>query len=190
MALVNDIARSYRRPGSVFDGLLSRGADDKTGLVFLLLAMALGFVSQLPGVSRRANTPDPELDAAIFAEREDVRPIEGVEVPEALVDAKFQLFLSSELTIWFLILPLAFYGLAMLGHLALRALGLRPDSTHSRLALFWALVVAVPLKLLHGLVLGMIGPGPSLTLVGFLWFALLVWIWGVNLRVVAGTAKA
>ncbi len=188
MALVNDIVRSYRRPRPVFGGLLARGADDKTGLVFLLLAMALGFVSQLPGVSRRANTPDPELDAAIIAERDDVRPIEGVEVPEGLVDAKFQALMSAEIMVWFLILPLVFYGVAMLGHLAMRAFGRKPDTTASRLALFWALVVAAPLKLLHGLVLGMIGPGSSLTLVGFIWFAVLMWNWTANLRVAGAEA--
>ena len=189
MALVNDIVRSYRRPRPVFGGLLARGADDKLGLVFLLIAMGLGFVSQLPGVSRRANTPDPELDAAMIAERDDVRPIEGVEVPEGLVEAKFQAFMSAELMVWFLILPLVFYGVAMLGHLVAKLFGGRPDTTASRLALFWALLVAAPLKLLHGLVFGMIGPGPSLTLVGVLWFAVLMWNWTMNLRV-AGWERA
>jgi len=185
VALVNDIIRSYRRPQAVFDGLLGRGADEKTGLVFLMLAMGIGFVSQLPSVSRRANTADPELDAAILAERADVRPIEGTEVPEGLVDAKFQLFMSSELVIWFLVLPLVLYGVAMLGHWAMRLLGKRPDSTASRLALFWALLVATPAKLLHGLVAGFIGAGPALTLVGAIWFALLMWNWTMNLRTAA-----
>lgn len=183
MPLVNDIVHSYRRPRVVFGGLLVRGADEKTGLVFLLLAMALGFVSQLPGVARRANTPDAELDAAIIEERDDVRPIEGVEVPDALVDAKFQALVSAEIMIWFLILPLVFYGVAMLGHVVMRALGRRPNTVASRLALFWALVVAAPLKLFHGLVFGMIGPGPALTIAGFLWFAVLMWVWTANLRV-------
>ncbi|MBF9042039.1 hypothetical protein HKCCE4037_01765 [Rhodobacterales bacterium HKCCE4037] len=183
MALVNDIAGAYRRPRPVFAGLLARGVDDKTGLVFLLLAMGLGFLSQLPGVSRRANLPDPELDAAILAERADVRPIEGVEVPDALVDAKFSAFLSAEIMVWFLILPLVFYGVAMVGHLVVRLLGGRPDGTASRLALFWALLVAVPLKLLHGLTFGMLGPGIEVTLVGVLWFAILMWNWSMNLRV-------
>ena len=44
MALVSDIVGAYRRPRPVFDGLLARGADEKTGLVFLMLAMLLGFV--------------------------------------------------------------------------------------------------------------------------------------------------
>lgn len=190
MPLVTDIVRSYRSPRPVFNGLLSRGADDKSGLVFLMLAMGIGFVSQLPGVARRANTRDPELDAAIMAERGDVRPIEGTEVPAGLVDAKFQLFISSELTIWFLILPLALYGVAMLGHLALRVLGQKPDTTASRLALFWALLVATPLKLLHGLVLGFIGTGPALTLVGAMWFVVLMWNWTMNLRAAAAAANS
>jgi hypothetical protein len=189
MALVPDIVGSYRRPRPVFSGLLARGADDKTGLVFLLLAMAMGFVSQLPGVARRANTADPELDAAIIAERDDVRPIEGVEVPEALVDAKFQAFMSAEIMVWFLILPLVFYGVAMVGHLVARLFGGQPDTTASRLALFWALVVATPLKLLHGLVSGMIGPDVTLTFVGFLWFAVLMWNWSMNRRVAGGEAR-
>ncbi len=190
MALVTDIVGSYRRPRPVFSGLLARGADDKTGLVFLLLAMALGFVSQLPGVSRRANLPDPVLEAAISAERDDVRPIEGVEVPEAMVDAKFSALMSAEIMVWFLILPLVFYGVAMLGHVVAKLFGGAPDTTASRLALFWALLVAVPLKLFHGLVFGMIGPGPALTAVGFLWFVVLMWNWSMNLRVAGWEARA
>jgi hypothetical protein len=190
MALVPDIVGSYRRPRPVFSGLLARGADDKTGLMFLMLAMAMGFVSQLPGVSRRANLPDPELEAAIAAERNEVRPIEGVEVPAGMIDAKFDALLSAEIMVWFLILPLVFYGVAMVGHLVARMLGGKPDGTASRLALFWALVVAVPMKLFHGLVFGMIGPGPALSLVGFLWFAVLMWNWSMNLRVAGWGARA
>jgi len=58
------------------------------------------------------------------------------------------------------------------------------------LALFWALLVATPLKLLHGLVLGLIGSGPGLTLVGALWFALLMWNWTINLRVASAPPTA
>lgn len=190
MALVPDIVGSYRRPRSVFSGLLARGADDKMGLMFLMLAMGLGFVSQLPGVSRRANLPDPEFEAAIAAERNDVRPIEGVEVPASMTDAKFNALLTAEITVWFLILPLVFYGVAMVGHLVAKLLGGKPDTTASRLALFWALVVAVPLKLFHGLVFGMIGPGPALSAVGFLWFVVLMWNWSMNLRVAGWEARA
>ena len=183
MALVTDIVRSHGRPREVFGAILKRGVDDKTGFFFLIIALVMGFVSQLPGVSRRANLPDPALEAAIAQERDDVRPIQGAEVPEDMVDAKFAALMSAELMVWLFILPLVFYGLAMVGHFAARALGGAPSTVASRVAMFWALLVATPLKLLHGLVFGMIGPGPALTLVGLLWLVLFMWTWTSNLRV-------
>lgn len=182
MAVTTDILRSYRRPREVFAGLLSRGVSEPVGLIYLVVAMGLGFVSQLPGVQRRANLSDPALEAAIRAEAGDVRPIAGLDVPENMIDAKFQAMMSAELMIWFFILPLVFYGIAFLSRLILRLFGWQISGLATRMALFWALLVAVPLKLLHGMVYGMIGPGPALTAVGAVWFAVLLWNWSANLR--------
>ena len=183
MAVSSDILRAYRQPREVFRGLLDRGVTDRLGLVFLALAMALSFVSQLPSVTRRSRTPDAELEAAIRAEAGEVRQIEGTQVPQDMVDAKFQLFIAQELMVWFFILPLLFYGIAMLGGFVARRLGAELDGVTSRVALFWALLVAVPMKLVHGVVYGVVDSGPILMLAGLPWFAVLLWAWVSNLRV-------
>lgn len=182
MAVTTDIFASYVRPRQVFGRILSRGVTEAQAFVFLLVAMLLGFVSQLPYASRRANTSDPELEAALRADAADVRQIEALQVPQNMVDAKFEFFLSSEVTIWFFLLPLFFYAVAGLSYLVLRGLGRSFQGVELRMALFWALLVVTPLKLLHGLFLGFVGEGPMLTIVGFAWFAALIWVWFSNLR--------
>ena len=167
---------------------MDRGVTDRLGLVFLALAMALSFVSQLPSISRRAREPNPELEALIRAEAGDVRQIEGTQVPQDMVDAKFQLFLAQELMVWFFILPLFFYAVALIGLWVARRLGATLDGVTARVALFWALLVAVPMKLLHGVVYAVIGAGPLLMLAGLPWFLVLVFNWVNNLRV-AGWAE-
>lgn len=181
MAVTGDIFASYLRPRRVFARLLARGVNDRIGIAYLLLAMGLGFVSQLPWITRRANLSDPEMEAAIRAEAGDVRQIEALDVPENMIDAKFEALLSAELFIWFFILPLFFYGLAAISQLVLRLFGRRPEGIDVRMALFWALLVATPLKLLHGLMAGMLGEGPALSLIGFVWVVVFVWVWGGNL---------
>ena len=47
----------------------------------------------------------------------------------------------------------------------------------ARMALFAALVTVSPAMLLQGLVAGLIGPGPQLTLVGILVIVGFLWIW-------------
>ncbi|MEM1274772.1 MAG: YIP1 family protein [Pseudomonadota bacterium] len=182
MAVTTDIVRSYRRPRHVFAGQLAQGSKERIALAYLALAMILGLVSQLPSVSRRANVSDPELEAAIRAEAGNVRQIEDMTVPENMIDAKFEAFLSAELMVWLFILPLIFYGLSALSVWIVRLCRGQVAGVDARLALFWALVVATPLKLLHGLVYGMIGPGAALTAVGFLWCVIFLWNWSANLR--------
>ena len=46
-----------------------------------------------------------------------------------------------------------------------------------RLALFWALLAASPLMLLHGLVRGFIGESTPQMIVGALWFVVFMWFW-------------
>ncbi|MEM1341498.1 MAG: hypothetical protein AAGF68_04210 [Pseudomonadota bacterium] len=182
MAVTTEIFASYLRPGRVFSRILARNLTEAQTFMYLMAAMLLGFVSQLPYVSRRANLPNPEMEAAILAEAGEVRQIEAVEVPQDMVDAKFEAFMSAEIVIWFFILPLFFYGLAGLSQLAFRLLKRQVRGVDLRMALFWALLVATPLKLAHGLFAGMIGPGPALTLVGFVWLLVFLWVWSGNLR--------
>ncbi|MEL6531654.1 MAG: hypothetical protein AAFQ06_01310, partial [Pseudomonadota bacterium] len=117
MAVTTEIFASYLRPGRVFSRILARNLTEAQTFMYLMAAMLLGFVSQLPYVSRRANLPNPEMEAAILAEAGEVRQIEAVEVPQDMVDAKFEAFMSAEIVIWFFILPLFFYALAGLSQL-------------------------------------------------------------------------
>lgn len=188
MAVSSDILRSYRRPGAVFESLLDRGMTDRLSLVFLALAMALSFVSQLPSIGRRSREPNPELEALIRAEAGEVRQIEGTQVPQDMIEAKYQLFLAQELMVWFFILPLMFYGLALISLWVLRRFGARLDGVSARAALFWALLVAVPMKLIHGMVYAAVDDGVILMAAGVPWFGIFVWNWIHNLRV-AGWAQ-
>ena len=73
--------------------------------------------------------------------------------------------------------PLALYALSWLLHLLARVLGGAGESYRARLVLFWTLLASSPILLLNGLVAGFIGPGPALTSVGAIWFAVVLWFW-------------
>ena len=77
---------------------------------------------------------------------------------------------------------------AMLGGFVARRFGATLDGPTVRVALFWALLVAVPMKLVHGAVYGVVAGGPILMLAGLPWFAVLLWAWVSNLQV-AGWAE-
>jgi len=183
MAVTSDIFQSYLRPVEVFRRLLDRGVNDRLGLIFLALAMGLSFVSHLPAIRRKSLEPNPELEASIIAEAGAVRQIDGVQVPQDMVDAKFENFLSGEIMVWFFVLPLIFYGLAQLGGLVVRLVqGHKLPGPVIRVAFFWALVVALPMKLLHSLVYAVTDTGPVYVWAGLPWVAVLVWNWSSNLR--------
>ena len=95
---------------------------------------------------------------------------------------ELNMLLGATLLAWVIIAPLIFYVLAGLSHLLAMALGGRGDWYGARLALFWSLLAASPLLLLHGLVAGFVGPGPELQGVGILWLAVFVWFWISSLR--------
>ncbi|MEM9912912.1 MAG: YIP1 family protein [Pseudomonadota bacterium] len=182
MPVTTDILASYRRPRSVMARLLSGGADDRVAFAYLTAGLMIGFISQLPGLMRQANEPNPEFEAAIRAEAGDVRPIESVAVPADIVDAKFEALMSGALMAWIFILPLLFYGVAALSLPILRAMGAKIDGLGARLALFWAFLAAIPLKLFQGLVAGFIGPGPVLIAAWLIWLLVFVWFWASNLK--------
>jgi nitrogen fixation/metabolism regulation signal transduction histidine kinase len=77
----------------------------------------------------------------------------------------------------------AWYGVAAISHLVARLAGGRGTFYHARLALFAALVAATPLMLLHGLTMGLIGPGPQALLVGAVAGAGFVVLWMIMLAV-------
>lgn len=154
MAVTQDIVATYRGPGAVLRRLLDRGQREDRALAILMAGCLVVFVSQWPVLARRAHIEQIELNP----------------------------LLGGSLLAWLFIAPLALYALAALSHAIARAMGGKGSYYGARLALFWALLAASPLMLLNGLVGGFIGPGPALTLVGFVWFVLFLWFWLAGLR--------
>ncbi|WP_425080620.1 YIP1 family protein [Ruegeria arenilitoris] len=154
MPVTSDIVATYRGPGRVVRRLLALGQREDRALVFVMGFCVVAFIAQLPGLARRAHLEGLELNALMAA---------------ALLGTVF-------------ILPLLFYLLAFVSYGAARLVGGRGTAYGARLALFWALLSSTPLVLLNGLVAGLIGPGPALTLVGAAWFGVFIWFWLAGLR--------
>ena len=153
MAVTADMVRTYRAPRAVVRDLLAQGRREDRALIILFLACGLIFVAQWPRLSREAFLTDLPLDMLVGA-------------------ALFG---------WGFVAPLALYLIAGISHLAARPFGGRGDAFGARLALFWALLAAAPLWLLHGLVAGFVGPGPAQSLVGFAALAAFLWFWVAGL---------
>lgn len=154
MAVTSDIAAMYRRPRPVVARLLEMGPREDRALVFLMLFCGLGFVAQLPRLSREAYLSEQEV----------------------------QMLMGGALLGWIFIAPLFFYALAAVSHLVAMVVGGKGGWHGARLVLFWALLSSAPLFLLLGLVAGFIGPGAAQTLVGILWLAVFGWFWFIGLR--------
>ncbi len=154
MPVTTDITATYRGPGKVMRRLLSMGPREDRALAFVMVACVIVFVSQMPRLARIAHLTGQELD----------------------------MLLGGALFGWVFLAPLILYLLAALSHLIARILGGQGDWFGARLALFWALLASSPLVLLHGLVAGMIGPGPGLQAVGLLWLAIFGWFWFACLK--------
>lgn len=153
MPVTTDIARSYVRPRAVMRRLLAAGQREDRAIAILMAGCLLVFVAQWPRLAREAQ-------------------LDGAPLDQALAYSFFG---------WLMLAPLIFYGLAALSHVVARLFGGQGSWYGARLALFWALLAASPLMLLNGLVAGLIGPGPALSLVGGLWVAGFVLIWLLGL---------
>lgn len=155
MAVTDSILATYRAPGRVMRDVLAGERHEARALAYLLAALAVIHVAQWPAMSRAAFLqPDVPLSQRMFA--------------------AFLAVLAA--------MP-AFYGLAALSHLLLRAFGGRGSFFDARIALFWALLAITPLMLLQGLVAAFLGPGPALTLTGLAVFAAFLWFWVTGLRI-------
>ncbi|MBK0326582.1 YIP1 family protein [Rhodobacteraceae bacterium F11138] len=154
MPVTTDITATYRGPGRVMRRLMAMGPREDRALAFLMVACVIVFIAQMPRLSREAHLKEQELD----------------------------MLLGGALFGWVFLAPLMLYLLAAISHLIARALGGRGDWFGARLALFWALLASSPLILLHGLVAGMIGPGPGLQAVGLLWLVIFGWFWFACLK--------
>jgi len=154
MPVTGDIVATYRGPGRVIERLQANGVREDRALVFLMLGCTIVFIAQLPRLSREAHLSGQDLNMAM----------------------------GGALLGWLFLAPLIFYALAGLSQLVARLLGGQGNGYGARLALFWALLAASPLLLLHGLVAGFIGPGPGLQAVGLIWLGVFLWFWVSGLR--------
>lgn len=154
MPVTSDIMATYRGPGRVVQRLLLAGNREDRALALLMAFCVIAFVAQMPRLSRQAHLTGGDLNDLM--------------VPTLYACLFF--------------LPLLFYVLAGLSQLVARVLGGQGDGYGARLALFWALLAASPLVLLHGMVAGFVGPGPGLQAVGLIWLAVFLWFWISGLR--------
>lgn len=137
MSIINDILRTYRAPRGVQALRMANGPREDRALAVLMGACFLIFIAQLPRLSR-----ETYLDASV--------PFDGR--------------MAGALFAWCMIMPLVFYGLALLVHAALRMARAGVTGFMVRMALFWALLASTPLWLLAGLMAGFAGPvGANLT---------------------------
>ncbi len=150
------VLRSWWTPRQVVRGL--SGMPDRVLLIVLMLAMLITLVAQAPGHARAAQLdPSIPLDARIGG---------------AVLGTIFMM-------------PLLAYGVAALVSVLTRVTSWRVGPRDSRLALFWALLAASPATLLAGLVAGMIGPGPELTLTRSIAGAGFLFIWCAGIAALA-----
>lgn len=154
MSVASDIAATWLHPARSLAARAAAARREDRALATLLAACALIFVAQWPRLARVAHVDGQDLDAL-------------------LMGALFG---------WLFVAPLLFYALALLVHWILRLLGGTQASYQVRAVLFWGLLAATPGFLLTGLVAGLIGPGPGLTLVGAATLGALLLFWGLGLR--------
>ncbi len=154
MAAARDIVATYRGPGAVMRRLLAMGQREDRALVILMAGCTVMFIAQWPRLARQA-----------YMTGEELNPL-----------------LGGALLAWAFIAPLMLYAIALITHWIARLAGGRGTGFGARMALFWALLAASPLVLLHGLVAGFIGPGPALTAVGAVWLVAFALFWAIGLR--------
>lgn len=136
--------------------MLAAGPREDRALAILMGACFLMFLAQLPLLARLAHLSAAEAGAVVLD--------------------RDQLF-GTAFVAWLMIAPLAFYVLAWLAQIVLRAFGLRSDGYGARLALFWSLLAATPLALLLGFVQGLNGPGAGASLAFALWIGAFLVFW-------------
>jgi hypothetical protein len=155
MSVAGDILRAYRAPRRVFQARLGDDVREDRALVVLMLACGLIFIAQWPRLQREAMETGQEM----------------------------QMLVGGTLFAWLFIVPLAAYVIGTLSHMLVRPFGATGSGYSARFALFWALLVASPLWLLHGMVAGLIGPGVQLDLVGAVALTAFLVHWSLNLWV-------
>lgn len=154
--MVLRVMESWWAPRRVVRGL--RAIPDSVLLVVLMLAMLITLIAQAPGLARAAQLdPSIPLDARMGG---------------AAMGTIFMM-------------PLLAYAVAGLTGLLIRVTAWRLDPRHARLALFWALLASAPATLLAGMVAGLIGPSPALTLTRSIAGLGFLFIWGAGIAALA-----
>lgn len=155
MSVTLDIFATYRRPAATLRRRIEASPGEAGALMVLMVACGLIFVSQWPWLSLQA-----EID------------------PSIPLNAR----IATSLFAWLFIMPLVFYAVAGISYLIGRGFGSAASAFENRMALFWALMAAVPLWLFWGMARGVIVEGPGVDLAGFLAFAAFLIFWLAGLR--------
>lgn len=162
--LVADIAAAYRDLPGAAERKLAEQPRDPQLLVWILIASIMGFVAGLPGALRYAQSLE--------------QPVEGV--------------LSGRLFAAIFMTPLLIYLAGFVSHLTARAFGGQGSFWSARVAVVWAVAVAIPLVLLGGLVQALAaatGAPAAMTLAGAVSVVTalgFLWIWAQFLAVAEG----
>jgi hypothetical protein len=138
MAVTSDIIRTWRAPRDVARDLLGMGPREDRALIYLMAACLLLWVAQLPRLAREAYLTGEPRDQLI----------------------------GTALYVWLFFAPLGLYLASLLLQGVMRLMGAGVAGARIRIVLFWALLAATPVALLHGLLLGLSGPGIGADLVG------------------------
>lgn len=163
MGVVADIWRTYRHgPRTVVAEHLARGPNEARAFAFLILGCGLVWLGQWPRLMREAQAgrPDPE--------------------------ATFQQLAGTALVTWVMVMPLVFFGLAALTHVASRSMGGQGEPWGSRVATFWAWLAASPLALVAGLAAGFTGASALSNLLAIFWVATFAAFWASGQRESSG----
>lgn len=162
MSVTLNIARSYRRPRETVAAMIRQGITEAQVLAYLLLACALVFVAQWPGLSRAA-TLDPDI---AFDQR-----------------------MGGVLFAVMFLLPLVLYAVAGILQLLLRLLSGPVPGLWVRLALFWGFLAVAPLMLVQGGLTGFLGATVAVGAFGFVVWGVFLYIVGTGLVGVVQLAR-
>jgi hypothetical protein len=154
--MVLRVIESWWAPRRVVRGL--SGMPDSVMLAVLMVAMLISLIAQAPENARAA-----QLDPSI--------PMDA-RMGGAVMGTVFMM-------------PLLAYGMAALTSLGSKLTPYRLAPEDARLALFWALLAVAPATLLAGMVAGLIGAGPALTLTRAITGLGFLFIWGAGISALA-----
>ena len=147
MSIVQNIIYTYHKPQQVIVGLLEGVVSESRSLAILMGGCVGTFVSTWPALARQAHLESKDLTD----------------------------LMGGALLAWVFIMPLVFYVLAMMLWGIQRVLLGRARMDQVRIVLFWSFFASLPFIFLHGLVRGFIGESAAQKIVGFIWFAIIVW---------------